>query len=407
MPPTLSVAQKLIRKGHRVRVLAEPLSRSDVEKTGAEFVSWTRAPFRRDTTPEADLLQDWEATNPIAAVARVRDRIMVGPSSAYAHDTLAALEAEPADVLVTSEMILGPQIAAEAKGVPVALLAANVWLLPQDGVPPFGPGLLPARNGMERLRDRLILGATKKAFAKGSAVFNAARAEFGLSPVAHPFDQVDRAKALLVLTSKAFDFASPRPDPRLHYCGAELGDPLWTEAWNSPWPESDDRPLVLVGLSTTFMNQGGVLSQIVDALGAMRVRGIVTVGPAVDPATLTPPEHVMVVRSAPHNAILPHAAAMVTHCGHGSVVRSLAHGVPLLCMPMGRDQDDNAARVAARGAGIRLKPMAQAAALQASLEALLRDPSYRDAARALGATIRHDAENSTVVEHLERLARGS
>ena len=48
------------------------------------------------------------------------------------------------------------------------------------------------------------------------------------------------------------------------------------------------------------------------------------------------------------------AALVVTHCGHGTVMRALSHGRPMLCLPMGRDQNDNAARVVARGAGLRL-----------------------------------------------------
>ena len=46
--------------------------------------------------------------------------------------------------------------------------------------------------------------------------------------------------------------------------------------------------------------------------------------------------------------MFPDAAAVVTHAGHGTIMRALAHGIPLLCLPMGRDQDDNAARVFAQ-----------------------------------------------------------
>ena len=40
----------------------------------------------------------------------------------------------------------------------------------------------------------------------------------------------------------------------------------------------------------------------------------------------------------------------------GTVTRALAAGVPLVCMPMGRDQPDVAARVIHAGAGLRLRP---------------------------------------------------
>jgi len=57
------------------------------------------------------------------------------------------------------------------------------------------------------------------------------------------------------------------------------------------------------------------------------------------------------LRWLPHGAILPHAAAVVTHGGHSTIMAALADGVPLVRMPMGRDQNANAERIAALGAG--------------------------------------------------------
>ena len=62
---------------------------------------------------------------------------------------------------------------------------------------------------------------------------------------------------------------------------------------------------------------------------------------------------------APHSEVLRHASAVVTHAGHGTVLKALAAGVPVVAIPLGRDQLDNAARVAHHGAGLRLKPKAR------------------------------------------------
>ena len=98
------------------------------------------------------------------------------------------------------------------------------------------------------------------------------------------------------------------------------------------------------------------------------------------------------------------AAVVATHCGHGTIMRALANGCPLLCLPMGRDQNDNAARVAARGAGIRLTRDADVAALRASLKTLLEDPSYARSAKALGEAVARAEPRDALVEALERLA---
>jgi UDP:flavonoid glycosyltransferase YjiC (YdhE family) len=66
------------------------------------------------------------------------------------------------------------------------------------------------------------------------------------------------------------------------------------------------------------------------------------------------PENVDVVRAAPHREVLREAQLVVTHCGHGTTVKALAAGVPIVGLPMGRDQLDVAARLVHAGAGVRL-----------------------------------------------------
>ena len=77
----------------------------------------------------------------------------------------------------------------------------------------------------------------------------------------------------------------------------------------------------------------------------------------------------------------------MTHCGHGTTLKGLAAGVPLLCVPMGRDQNDTAVRVVERGAGLRLSPKASVAKLRAAVQKLLADARYREAAQQLARAI--------------------
>jgi MGT family glycosyltransferase len=160
---------------------------------------------------------------------------------------------------------------------------------------------------------------------------------------------------------------------------------------------------VLVGLSSTYQDQHAMLRTAVGALGSLPVRGLVTTGPAVDPAGVPAAPNVRVVEAAPHAEVLRHAAAVVTHGGHGTVIKALAAGVPLVVVPMGRDQLDVAARVAASGAGIRLKPSVKPAKLAAAIAEVLRDPSYRDAAGRLAEAIAAETADDRAVAELEAL----
>ena len=187
----------------------------------------------------------------------------------------------------------------------------------------------------------------------------------------------------------------------MRYVGAVLDDPTWA---NAPWtPPSDDQPIVLVALSTTFQDQTACLQRIVDGLGSLPVHGIVTTGPALDPDVLTAPPNVDVLVAAPHSQILARAAVVVTHGGHGTVVRALAAGVPMVVLHHGRDQADNAARVTARGAGLALRRTASSSDLAAAIRRLLDEPDFAHAAGRLGESIRRDAASGSLVAELESI----
>jgi MGT family glycosyltransferase len=217
------------------------------------------------------------------------------------------------------------------------------------------------------------------------------------------FDHVER---VLVLTSESFDFHGDSHPPHLRYVGSTLADPPWVDDWRSPWDADDSRPLVIVSLSSTYMAQEHLLARAIDGLGRLDARVLVTTGPAVDPASLRAAGNTSVVRSAPHAQVFREASVVVTHAGMGTVTRALAAGVPLVCIPMGRDQLDVAARVVYHGAGVRLRPSAKPGAIRAAAERVIREPSFRTAAERIGASITADAAAQRGIAELETLASG-
>ena len=86
--------------------------------------------------------------------------------------------------------------------------------------------------------------------------------------------------------------------------------------------------------------------------GERRGRGARHRRPAGNPSSLgAVPTNVVVERFVPQAEVLPRSAAVVCHGGSGTVLASLAHGVPLLCLPRGADQFANAANLERVGAG--------------------------------------------------------
>jgi MGT family glycosyltransferase len=404
VPPELGAVRRLVERGHIVSVLAEDSMAAEVATTGATFRPWVRGPNRPDRRPEHDPSRDWEVRNPLRLVERLIQTQFVGPAAGYAADVDAAIAEVRPDAVVCSLFAVGAMLAAESAGIPFAVLLPNIYLLPADGMPPFGLGLRPARSPLGRLRDAAVGGFSRRLWdSRGLPGLNALRAERGLAPLEHLWDQVHRARRELVMTSREFDFPA-RPPAGVRYVGPVLDDPAWA---GRPWaPPAGDGPLVLVTMSSGFQDQLGSLRRIVEAMGTLPVRAVVTTGPALDPASLDPPGNVTVLAAAPHRQVLGHAALVVTHGGHGTVMKALAAGVPMVVLHHGRDQADNAARVTARGAGVAVKRTAKPARIARAARRVLTDPTYRAAARRLGQAVRRDADSGALLRELEGLPAG-
>lgn len=223
----------------------------------------------------------------------------------------------------------------------------------------------------------------------GLDALNPARKALGLNPVQHTLDQLQAADCILLGVSRSFDYEAQAPDPFI-YAGPLVETPAWAEGDRGP--AKGKRPRVLVSFGTTYQGQKPVIARCIKALSRLDVEGIVTLGPAVTPDGLPQAANVTVMQAASHDSIVPTCAAVICHGGHGTVLRPLMHGVPVLCLPMGRDHPENAARLTWGGAGLRRNARSGPSTIASSVQHLLQTPSYQDAAQKLGKRIRADSD---------------
>lgn len=167
------------------------------------------------------------------------------------------------------------------------------------------------------------------------------------------------------------------------------------------WLTTLEPPLVYVTLGTLF-NEPGVLRMLVGALDGVG-SAVVTTGRDVDPAELgAVPPHVRVERFITQAHVLRLADAAIGHGGSGSTLGALAHGVPLVLVPMGADQFHVAERSAAAGAAVVLRhEQATSDSVREALSQVLEDPTFRHAAHALRdeiAAMPTAVETAVVVE---------
>lgn len=391
LSPVLTAGRQLNRSGHRVRVMADPAMRGEVEAAGFPFVGWSSAPTGADADP-ADFVD----------LPDLFRKTLFAPAGAYAADALGEIRRIPTDAVLGLDLLIGCALAAEAAKVPHAILSPHVSLRPLPGLPPVASGLTPPRTAEEHAAVNAATDAIVSAMEQGRPILNKARRDLGLLPVASAFDYFDRADRVLLAISQAFDFEADMLPSNYRYIGPLLDEPGWSRSGPSVWPETK-RPRVLIAGSTGAQNQTDLLQRIVRAFGTVEAEAILTTGPNVRAEDLAVPGNVRVVAAASHDVLMAEADLVVSQGGHGTVSRALLHGVPLLVMPMGRDQADNAARVEARGAGLRLAADASETDIAAAMRRLLAERRFRDAASALSAAMRADIDAVGLVREIEAM----
>ena len=413
IPLLLPIVTRLAR-GHHVRFVVGPgvrASRLPIGETLHESLRSTEAEVIRLRPPDVHpldpahrargLVRGWvpRAFRPVSAEARVACWI-----PHWAQEVASELERTRADAVVADFNLVGALVAAEAARVPSVALVHNVYRGAARGRPPWGPGWLPNFSIAGRLRDAAGTLVSNRIQARDALPFlNRARRSLGLRPVRRYFEQDEKASRIIVLTSPAFDSPDGFPaNVRL------VGTPLEDLAPRARCPArftDDARPLVLVSLSTLQQGQAMLMQRILSALASLPVRALVTLGPALDPSRFAPPDNVMLETFVPHRSVLPHAAAMVSQCGLGTVMKALAHGVPLVCIPLVGDQPENAARVQRLGAGVRVPADADPSRLREAIEKVLTDPAFRRAAQRIAKAIADEDPVRAAIDEIESVLR--
>jgi MGT family glycosyltransferase len=191
-----------------------------------------------------------------------------------------------------------------------------------------------------------------------------------------------RATLVLHATDAAFDVPPARLPAHHHY----VGPLLWEPSMVAPeFLRSPGLPWVLVSVST--LPQAGEVAIAQAAIGALRhegVRVLVTVAPDHAAELGEVPDHVHLSGYIPHSAVLTGSRLIISHAGHGIVMKALYHGVPMVLVPWGRDQPGVAARAEALGvAAVVRRDACNDASVAQAVRQVLDDARYMERVRAI------------------------
>jgi len=286
-------------------------------------------------------------------------------------DMIAACKAWKPDIIVCDEVDFGSMITADHLGIPhvsVVVIASGSFIRPDVVAEPLNE--LRLEYGLPLDPDLLMLSRYLVLMPVPPSFRNPA---FPLPSTAHPIQPFSRQDAV----------------PSLSIMG-----------------HNPSLPTIYFTLGTVFNTESGDLfSRVLTGLRDVHANVIVTVGHQIDPAEFGPqPDHIHIAQYIPQLNLLPHCDLVISHGGSGTVIATLAHGLPMVLLPMGADQIHNAERCQALGAARVLNPLDSSPEIvREAVRSVLDLSKYRASAQRIQSEIGTLPEPIYAVSLLEHL----
>jgi UDP:flavonoid glycosyltransferase YjiC (YdhE family) len=300
LAPSMGIADALRGRGHDVAFVSHLETAGLLARAG-----FTRIP-RGD--PDGASFMVKRAGDPLDVVRQVRHMER-------------ALDRFEADVIVGQMLTLGPIIAAERRGLPLAMVGAGAYLWPSSEPP--------ADEGM-----RSYVLARYRGFYLG---YVSAREMFGLATPASTFEDSPLLGDLFLLRSVPELEGDVEALPARVHC---VGDCLWEAPGDDPalagWlaaAEASGTPVVYAQPGRVF-DRRSYWPDFIEGLGGRPVRVAASVG-RLDRDAGQPPDNFFVRPHVPQSFVLPRARAVVCSATSTAVLGALTHGLPLVLLAGG------------------------------------------------------------------------
>ncbi len=210
-----------------------------------------------------------------------------------------------------------------------------------------------------------------------------------------------RATLVLHATDPHFDFQPAGLPVHHHYVGPLLweipaAEPSYLSEPGPPW--------ALVALSSVPQEgEVAIARAAIRALEREPVRVLVTLAPGHAREELGEvPENVRLAEFVPHGRVLERSRLVISHAGHGIVMKALYHGVPMVLVPWGRDQPGVAARAEALGvAAVVQREQFDDAAIDGAIHLVLDGPLYTETVQAVSRRLQSDDSVAAACTHVE------
>ena len=409
--PVIAIARDLVERGHRVTVLTGSRFRSAVEAAGAAHRPLAGIADYDDRVMQ-DHLPERDRHRGIGKLQYDIQTIFIKPLPEQTRAVERAIAELAPDAILVEAAFAGiiPLLLDDPASRP-PVIAVGVVPLSQSStdVAPYGLGLRPSASFFGRLRNRALnLLIQRVVFRDTQRLANRTMHEVGRPDLgSFVLDQSRRYDRFLQLSPAEFEYPRRDLSSNLTFVGTVLppapGAPQLPEWWH----ELDgDRPVVHVSQGTIDNKDfDRLVRPTLDALADRDVLVVVATGgrPVAELGEL--PANARAAEFLPYDVLLPKTDVFVTNAGFGGVQYALSHGVPIVAAGDTEDKPEVSMRAEWTGVGVNLKTgTPTSGAIGAAVDRVLADPSFRERATALAASIEEYDTFGLIERELEAAA---
>ena len=400
--PYVGLALALKARGHTPVVATPAIYREEVERAGVEY-----AHVGPDLDPNDETLYDRVMDQKRGSEVIIRELLMPKLEQTYAELTAVAAGA---DLIVGHPLTTAVPLVAERANAPwVSTVLAPMLFFSATDLPmmPQAP-LLSHAGRLGPWAARRVVHLAQRMTKGWFEPVHRLRAKLGLPPAGHPmFEGMFSPRLTLAIFSRVL--AEPQPDWPPHvrttgfvfYNGPDAGLSPELEEFLAAGP-----PPIVFTLGTSAVGAAGrFYHESAAAAARLGVRAVLLIGSFEQ----NRPDgglsrDVLVVERAPHQLLFPRASAIVLHGGIGTTGQALLSGRPVLVVPHGHDQFDNAHRITTLGVARTLHPRRyREVRVGRELRRLLND-DYRTRAESVAVIVRAEGGAAAAAEALEGCA---
>jgi MGT family glycosyltransferase len=377
--PAIALGAELARRGHDVTLETWSRWHEHVEREGMRFAA---AP-EYQVFPTRD-----KPLKPYVAAVK---------ASIPTRELIRSVDPE---VVVADIITVAGSLAAQAEGRPWATLVPHVLPTGEPGFPVYSVGAVYPRTSVGRRMWELVRPMVMTGEEQGRVELNGARERVGLPPLDEVHGGISRELAI-VATFPQLEYPRAESWPGMRVTGPLL----WEQPFGDVEPPPGDAPLVLVAPSTSQDPEHRLVRAALEGLAGEPVRVLATTNRREPPEPLPVPANARLVDWVSYARTMPLCDAVVCHAGHGTLVRALASGVPVVACPHAGDMAENAARIRWAGAGVSLpRRFTTPRGVRLAVRRLLAEPSYRRRAAELGDWATRNDGASAAADAVEELA---